>query len=317
MQASNRVQRVDHGAKSAFQWDAAVPATKDSEPWIIADPAQFAEKFNRISFEVFHNLASHPLFQLPQLIALADRTVKARPSELHYDVGEVRVDQRWDEIAKTVFSPKEALDRIENCGAWFVFASAQKDPQYRVFLDRGLAELKAHMGPKINSQIAVEDIIIFVTSPKRVTTYHIDRECNFLFQIRGTKTLYVFDREDREILSEEEIERFWAADFNAATYKPNLQQRAASYKLVPGRGVHIPVNCPHWLENDDNVSVSLSVNFQFKDSIRANPYRANYLLRKLGIRPTPPGKYPALDSVKSYAITPLVWAKKAYKRLAH
>lgn len=317
MQASNRVQQIDRSTESALRWDASVPVAKDPEPWIIADRAQFTEKFNRKSFEVFHNLATHPLFQLPQLMALADRTLKTRPSGLHYDAGDVRVHQRWDEIAKSQFSPKEALDRIENCGAWFVFSSAQNDPEYRVFLDRGLAELKAHMGPEINSQIMVEDIIIFVTSPKRVTTYHIDRECNFLFQIRGTKTLHVFDREDREILSEEEIERFWAADFNAAVYKPNLQQRAVSYKLAPGTGVHIPVNCPHWLENDDNVSVSLSVNFQFKDSIRANAYRANYLLRKFGIRPTPPGKYPILDSAKSYAVTPLVWAKKTYKRLAH
>lgn len=295
----------------------ALAATLAKDCWIGCDSQEFQQKFNRKSFEVFHNLASHPLFQLPQLMALADRTLKTRPSELHYDAGAVRVDQRWDEIAKTAFSPKEALDRIENCGAWIVFSSAQNDPEYRVFLDRGLAELKAYMGPKTNSQIMVEDIIIFVTSPKRVTTYHIDRECNFLFQIRGTKTLHVFDREDREILSEEEIERFWAADFNAAVYRPKLQQRAASYKLAPGTGVHIPVNCPHWLENDDNVSVSLSVNFQFKDSMRANPYRANYLLRKCGIRPTPPGKYPALDSAKSYAVTPLVWAKKTYRRLAH
>ena len=148
-----------------------------------------------------------------------------------------------------------------------------------------MAEIKAQIGPGIDSQVLVEDIIIFVTSPKRVTTYHIDRECNFLLQIRGAKTLHVFDREDREVLSEEEIERFWAVDFNAAVYKPHLQHRAKSYKLVPGMGVHIPVNCPHWVENDDNVSISLSVNFQFKDPLRANTYRANFLLRKLGLRP--------------------------------
>ena len=284
-----------------------------SDRWIAAESEQFREQFNRRSFEVSHYLASHPLFQLPALMELADRTLKIRPHDLHYDAGDVRVDQRWDEIAKSPFSAQEALQRVEICGAWFVFKSAQRDPEYRVFLDRGLAELKAHMGPGIDSQIMVEDIIIFVTSPKRVTTYHIDRECNFLLQIRGAKTLHVFDREDREVLSEEEIERFWAADFNAAVYKQHLQHRAKSYRLVPGMGVHIPVNCPHWVENEDNVSVSLSVNFQFKDKLRANVYRANFLLRKLGLCPTPPGKSPILDTVKSYAVVPVVWAKKTYK----
>jgi hypothetical protein len=284
-----------------------------SDRWIVADPERFREQFNRTSFEISHYLASHPLFQLSALMELADRTLKVRPQDLHYDAGEVRVDQRWDEIARSPFSAKEALRRVENCGAWLVFKSAQRDPEYRVFLDRGLAELKAHMGSGIDSQIMVEDIIIFVTSPKRVTTYHIDRECNFLLQICGTKTLHVFDREDREVLSEEEIERFWAVDFNAAVYKQHLQTRAKSYKLTPGVGVHIPVNCPHWLENDDNVSVSLSVNFQFKDELRANAYRANFLLRKLGLNPTPPGESHVLDTMKSYAVVPIVWAKKTYK----
>jgi hypothetical protein len=185
-----------------------------------------------------------------------------------------------------------------------------------VLLDRGLAELKAHIGSGIDSQIMVEDIIIFVTSPKRVTTYHIDRECNFLLQIRGAKTVHVFDREDREVLSEEEIERFWAVDFNAAVYKQHLQHRAKSYRLTPGMGVHIPVNCPHWVENEDNVSVSLSVNFQFKDKLRANAYRANFLLRKIGLHPKPPGKSAALDTVKSCVVIPFIWAKKTYKHLS-
>lgn len=286
-----------------------------SDRWIVADSEQFQGKFNRKSFEVSHNLVTHPLFQLPQLMDLAERTLKTRPKDLHYDAGNVRVGQRWDEIAKAPFSAKEGLDRIEGCGAWFVFRSAQRDPEYRVFLDRGLAEIKALAGPQIDSKIMVEDIIIFITSPERVTTYHIDRECNFLLQIRGTKMLHVFDREDREVLSEEELERFWATDFNAAVYKPHLQHRAKSYKMVPGTGVHIPVNCPHWVENDDNVSVSLSVNFQFKDTLRANAYRANFLLRKLGLNPAPPGHSASLDAAKAHAVAPLVWAKNFYERL--
>jgi len=294
----------------------AAPEADALNRWIVVDAAQFREKFNRKSFEISHHLSTHPLFQLPKLMELAERTLKTRPRDLHYDVGNVRVDQRWDEIDKSPFSPQEALQRVANCGAWFVFSSAQRDPEYRVFLDRGLAEIKTLAGPQICSQIMVEDIIIFITSPKRITTYHIDRECNFLLQIRGTKTLHVFDREDREVLPEEEIERFWASDFNAAVYKKHLQHRAKSYKIAPGTGVHIPVNCPHWVENDDSVSVSLSVNFQFKDPLRANPYRANFLLRKLGVHPTPPGQSPALDSLKSYAITPMVWVKKTYERLA-
>jgi hypothetical protein len=289
--------------------------TIGKQDWLQVDRDEFREKFNRKSFEIQHSLATHPLFQLPKLLELAERTLRERPKEIYYDAGDVQVDQRWDAIPKKPFSAVEAMERIETCGAWFIFRSAQNDPEYRVFLDEGLAELKAHMGPDIDSKILVEDIIIFVTSPNRVTTYHIDRECNFLLQIKGTKTMWVFDRDDRDVLPAEEIERFWTVDNNAATYKPHLQDRAVTYKMVPGNGVHIPVNCPHWLKNDDNVSVSLSVNFQFKDSIRANAFRANYLLRQMGIKPTPPGVSPQLDSIKSAAVRPIVWAGNLYKRL--
>lgn len=295
--------------------NATLTGIEASNRWIVADPASFHEKFDRKSFELSHHLASHPLFQLPKLMELAERTLKTRPGDLYYNAGDIRVDQRWDEVPERPFSAIEAMQRIENSGAWFIFRSAQRDAEYRIFLDKGLAEIKSYIGPAIESQIMVEDIIIFVTSPKRVTSYHIDRECNFLLQIRGTKTLHVFDREDREVLTEQEIERFWSVDFNAAVYKPKLQDRANSYKLAPGTGVHIPVNCPHWIENDDNISISLSVNFQFQDPFRANVYRANFLLRKLGLHPTPPGRSAVLDSVKSLAVTPGVWAKKSYKRL--
>ena len=99
-----------------------------ADRWIAADPGQFSANFDRKSFEVPHKLQAHPLLQLPQLMELAERTLKTRPKDLHYDAGEVRVDQRWDEIPKTRFSAKEALERVENCGAWFVFSSAQRDP---------------------------------------------------------------------------------------------------------------------------------------------------------------------------------------------
>jgi hypothetical protein len=137
-----------------------------------------------------------------------------------------------------------------------------------------------------------------------------------LLQIKGTKTIHIFDRADREVLPEEEIERFWTVDNNAPTYKPQFQGRATSYKLRAGNGVHIPVNCPHWVENDDNISVSLNVNVQFKDTLRANTYRANHALRTLGLTPRPPGQSPTVDYLKSYSMVPVTAAKSALHKLS-
>ena len=71
----------------------------------------------------------------------------------------------------------------------------------------------------------------------------------------------------------------------SATYKPEYESRALVFHLQPGTGVHSPVNTPHWLQNGNNVSVSLNINFQFHESEWENLFKANYYLRKAGFRP--------------------------------
>ncbi|TLY32387.1 MAG: hypothetical protein E6K56_03350 [Ignavibacteria bacterium] len=111
----------------------------DAASWIVMDTLELQNKFNRKSFEIAHHLSSHPLLQLPKLMELAERTLRIRPQDLHYDAGSIRVEQRWDEIPSAPFSPQEALERIENSGAWVLFRSVQRDAEYRVLLDHGLA----------------------------------------------------------------------------------------------------------------------------------------------------------------------------------
>jgi hypothetical protein len=53
------------------------------------------------------------------------------------------------------------------------------------------------------------------------------------------------------------------------------------------------------VQNGPEVSVSLSINFHYHDALLADVYRANYWLRKLGVRPGAPRKSPLLDAVKS------------------
>jgi hypothetical protein len=259
----------------------------------------FASHFNRQSFELFHGLAHHPLFSLPRLLDLAKDTQKHRPGDLYYDAGsDVRVDQRWNQMGPKP-PVEEALRRIDTSGAWITLHQSQKDPEFGQIFDQCMSDFQDFTGINVKEVMKVDDALIFITSPRRVTPYHIDRECNFLLQISGDKTIYVFDQNDRTVLPEQELERFWSVDNNAAVYKKHLQDRAKAYRLIPGNGVHIPVNAPHWAQNDNNVSVSLSVNFTWKDSALGNLYRANFWLRKLGVRPRPPGRSRYGDAIKN------------------
>ena len=262
------------------------------------DRQEFQTKFNHQHFVLQHDLANYPEFSLPRLIELAKVTAETRPKDLYYDVGDVDIGQRWETIARGSLPIDETIRRIETEGAWIVLWRAELHPAYSRLLTMVMSNILAMAGPEIEKNIKKKEIILFITSPNRVTTYHIDRECNFLLQVNGRKEISVFAREDREVLPEVEIERFWTVDNNAPTYRRHLQHRADVLTLEPGNGVHIPINAPHWLKNGSNISVTASFNFQFRDSIRANLYRANYYLRKLGLRPRPPFTSPVADIVK-------------------
>ncbi|QJW98086.1 cupin domain-containing protein [Frigoriglobus tundricola] len=236
--------------------------------------------------------------------------------DLFYNAGEVREGQRWDHIPPTELTVDQAIDRIENAGAWILIKRAHRDPRYAAILDQGLAEVRNLSGAAFPHKFKKCDALVFITSPNRVTPYHIDRECNFLMQIRGTKTISIYDRYDREVLPEKEIESFWTVDnMNSAVFKEEYRGRAAQYELKPGTAVHIPVNAPHWVKNDNNISVTLALTFQFPDPALGNVYRWNYFLRKAGLTPTPPGRSRALDVMKGWSMEAAMGARRVWKRV--
>jgi hypothetical protein len=246
------------------------------------------DKFNRRHFLFTHTLADSAEFELPQLIELAKATAETRPKDLYYDVGDVAIGQRWETIARGSLPIDETIGRIETQGAWIVLWRAELHPRYSRLLEAVMSDILEMTGRDIERLIKKSEVILFITSPNRITTYHIDRECNFLMQVSGNKEISVFHPDDREVLPEAEIERFWTVDNNAPIYRENLQHRAEKFTLEPGSGIHLPVNAPHWLKNGDNISVTASFNFQFRDSVRADLYRANYYLRKFGFNPRAP-----------------------------
>jgi hypothetical protein len=280
-----------------------------SSSFPLSDREHFQKDFDSLPFQFVHRFTDeHPLFQMSRLRRLVENP--ATRAGVYYDTGEIRVDQRWDTVPHRKLSMEEAFDSIENAGAWMIFRRVHLDPDYNGILDECMREVKLLSGRQIEEEKKSQEAMIFITSPNRVTSYHIDRECNFLMQVRGTKTINVFERDDREVTPEEELETFWSRDNNAGVYKPQYQQRAHVFLMEPGKGVHIPVNSPHWLQNGNNVSISLSISYQYKDSNRKYVYQANYYLRKLGLHPTPPGNHQLLDRSKVVMMAAGLRAKK-------
>jgi hypothetical protein len=271
-------------------------APRAHEPFIEGNE-RFHRDFDLQPFMFEHRLERHPLFEPENVLRLA-QSMAEDPRDIYYDAGEVRVDQRWDETPMCDLPVDALFHRIETAGAWIVLRRAEKDPAFAEILDGCMDEIEALSGRNLRRIAKLRNAIVFINSPHRISSYHIDRECNFLLQIRGSKTVSVFDRNDREVLPEAEVERFWAVDNNSAIYKPHLQERARVFELGPGGGVHIPVNAPHWVKNGPEVAVSLSINFHYHDAHLGDVYRANYWMRKFGLRPAAPGSSALRDTVK-------------------
>ena len=268
-----------------------------SAAWIETAPDAFGESYGQKAFSFRHRLADHPLFRLERLVELA-RILDKVPNGIVYNSSSVSVGQRWDQTPKPELNAVETLRNIESTNGWVVLKQADHDPEYRALLDACLDEMEAACGKTLRDLVKRRNAIVFVSSPNRITNYHIDREWNSLLQISGTKRVSIFDRADREVLPEEEIERFWTVDNNAAIWKPHLEDRARVFDLGVGDAVHIPVNSPHWVKNGPQVSVSLSVNFHLRDTLLGDVYRVNYWLRRAGLNPKPPGRARWLDAAK-------------------
>lgn len=117
-------------------------------------------------------------------------------------------------------------------------------------------------------------------------------------QMQGSKSVYIFDGDNREVLPTHELEGFWSGDIKAPRFKEHLQSQAWEYVISPGDGVTNPVIYPHWVRNGTDVSISLSVNFKRVIDNVADSYKVNSQLRKLGWRPTEPGRVKVIDQTK-------------------
>ena len=283
-----------------------------SSPLLTVDREVFGAYFDRKPFHVAHALADHPLFALPRLMELA----RWLPEPfVEYNAGALPVGVRPQDTPRNGLSPEETVRRIAECGSWMVLKRVEQDPEYGGLLDRCLDEVAAQAGPAAPRMLRREGFI-FLSSPKAVTPFHLDPEHNFLLQIRGSKTVSMWDREDRFVLPEAELEKFYAAfEHRNLPFREVFQTTAWKVPLTPGQGLHFPVAVPHWVQNGPEVSISFSITFRSESSeSRELVYRANANLRKLGLSPRPPGESILLDSTKRRAFAALVELKRILRR---
>ncbi len=258
-----------------------------------------ASRFNKLPFAFDHGLADHPLFETSRLVKLA----KSLPSQdIYFCTGDIEASEKWRNLGPPSSTVEEAIEGIERSGSWVILKRVGQDPEFAELHGQCMTALEEELGRPIREAGAREvEGFIFLASPDAVTPFHIDAECSLLYQIRGSKTIHVFDPLDRSVLPSEEIEQFYSGDLQAANYKPEYQDRSHEVRLEPGTGVHLPVIAGHWVKNDSNVSVSFTTSFiNPSDRSRRRIYRTNHLLRRIArMDPSDPGKNAAWDWLRN------------------
>lgn len=257
-----------------------------------------------------HALLGHPLFELDALVALAKRI---RPIDAEYNRGDLPVGIDPEATPSNGLSAEETIRSIEECGSWMVLKFIEQDPVYRELLHSALAELEPAVRP-VTGEMLKREGFIFISSPHAVTPFHFDPEHNILLQARGRKTMTVFPAADESIVSGASHEAFHSGGHRNLPWREGIAASGQSFELTPGKAIYVPVKAPHWVKNGPEVSISFSITWRSEWSYQEADARSfNGLVRKLGIDPAPPARFPHRNLAKSVAYRAIAKAERALK----
>ncbi len=275
---------------------------------IIFSKDDFHDFYERRHFRITHNLADHPLLQMDRLRQLAEEL----PAEdVEMNAGHVSASLPSGQKPDHGLGILQAIDQLDTCGTWVGLKNVYKMPAYKNLIDE-LLECVAPVVEPMDPGMFRRQGFLFLTSPGSTVPFHLDPEHNFLLQVRGHKRVTMFDRSDRQVLTEQDLERHFMQPNRKIAVTPQILDRGDEILLAPGEGLHMPTTAPHLIRNDE-ISISFSVTFETpKACRRADLYRFNHMMRRFGASPRPVGSSMLRDKAKGVLIE---GARKIKRRL--
>jgi hypothetical protein len=194
----------------------------------------------------------------------------------------------------------------------------ERDSEYRPLVESVLSEI-AQKTAALDPVVTWYSTYFFISAQNSVTPYHMDREMNFLLQIRGLKTVRLWDPCDRDVMTPAQKDKLLAFTGEARPpYRDDLEGKAKIFELEPGLGVHQPFIAPHLVSTGPQVSVTWAVTYRTRTSDTwTAAHRFNHALRGLGLKPRPVGDVPVLDRAKSGLLQSARRAKALLARREH
>jgi hypothetical protein len=295
--------------------EMASDAARADTRWLELDPAAFRQSYNREPFLVAHRLAQHDAFRLDELKALCRRMPQGT---VNHRIGVVPINTDFDKSLTSFrksLTLDDALDAMEERQAYVVVNNPEIDREYRPVIEGLLGEL-ACCTDSLEPFMNWYSTYLFISAHHSVTPYHMDREMNFLLQIRGTKTVRLWNPSDDEVMTPAQKDELLSYAGEARPqYHDGLASKAMVYELKPGLGVHHPYIAPHLVHTGPELSISLAITFRTRQSdVWRDAHRLNHSLRAWGIHPTSVRKSMLIDRTKAKAVSAVRWARTLMRK---
>src|SRR5215469_11213567 len=97
----------------------------------------------------------------------------------------VGVTDHWDANCHPRLTLVDTLANIGDNNSLVILKKVAKDPVYGPLFQELSAKIAALCGEEMRQEMGFGEASILISSPNRITSYHMDRDCNFLFQIAG------------------------------------------------------------------------------------------------------------------------------------
>ncbi|MDE1914985.1 MAG: transcriptional regulator [Sphingomonadales bacterium] len=257
----------------------------------------FARHYPEVPHIIEHSLCDHPLMSLEALAQLAERLPAGNIEHAHADQP-IGVSGKPPVPA---ISAADAIRQIDTAGCWVALTFIEQDPAYRALLLEVIEELRGAIEPRTGA-VHKPQAFVFVSSPHAVTPYHFDPEHNILMQIRGSKVMTQFPAGDPFYSPAQVHEAYHTGGPRELVWRDEMLAGGTEFALAPGQGLMVPVMAPHFVRNGPQASISLSITWRSEWSYAESAAHAfNGVLRRWGMKPAFPGRWPARNHGKALA----------------
>ena len=260
--------------------------------------ARFASHYPEEPHVLPHTLTADRLLSLDALVDLAEALPSA---SIEYNRGDLPlgVNGKPDSNGLTI---GETIRHIASAESWAVLKNIEQVPSYSALLDRLLDELRPAIEARTGAMLRPQGFV-FISSPNAVTPYHFDPEHNILLQLRGTKVMTQFPAGQTRFAADTMHESYHTGGPRELAWSEDLASGGTPYALRAGEAVFVPVMAPHHVVNGPEPSLSLSITWRSDWSFAEADARAfNAALRRWGRMPRAPGRWPARNRTKAYAM---------------